>query len=209
MRMFYTLPEPNEAGLKWKEYERAAEKVRRIEERLQETQNERARLEQEVRDLGDAEIAELKAAILRGEDDPLARHDEHAKLVERLRALKREEAAVSQALPQAEEELRLTIYEHQHRWKDEADSALEKAIAEERKAYEKVRRLIEEPRTKRLYAESLAAWVRNVSPAFGTPDDVAGRSAIQNLESSVYAAEERMRERLEAERFTQQQEGVA
>src|SRR5829696_1000117 len=181
-RAFFSLPDPRESGLKWKQFEKARQNVERIETRLRQTQKERARLEGEIRDLGDAEVRELSQAILRGEDDPTARHDEHEKLVERLRDLKREEAAIAQALPRAEEELRQTIFEHQGRWKEEADTALEKAIAAERGAYERALELIQEPRRKRIYAENLAAWVRYPQPAFGVPSDVAALSTIQNLE---------------------------
>src|SRR5215204_5159845 len=134
-RAFYSLPDPREVGLKWKPYEQAHSKVERIEKRLRETQNERARLEQEIRELGDHEVHELSQAILRGEDDPLTGRGEHQRLIERLRTLKREEAAVSQALPQAEEELRQTVFESQHKWKEEVDGALDGAIQEEHKAY--------------------------------------------------------------------------
>src|SRR5215211_2078205 len=123
-RAFYSLPDPREVGLKWKQFEKARQNVERIEGRLRKTQNERARLEQEIRDLGDAEVRELSQAILAGTDDPSAKHGEHEKLVERVRSLKREEQAISQALPVAEEELRQTVFEYQHKWKDEADTAL-------------------------------------------------------------------------------------
>src|SRR5215218_6010167 len=205
MRAFYTLPEPKEAGLKWREYERARAKVERIEQRLRETQRERARLEQEIRDLGEDEVRELARAILEGTDDPTARSGEHEKLVERLRDLKREEAAIAQALPRAEEELRQTIFEHQGRWKEEADTALEKAIQEERKAYEKALKLIQEPRRRRIYAENLAAWVRYPQPTFGVPSDVAALSAIQNLQSGAYVAEEKLEERRAGERLEAQE----
>ena len=200
-RVFYSLPDPREVGLKWKPYEQARSKVERIEKRLRETQKERARLEGEIRDLGDTEVRELSQAILRGEGDPTARSGEHAKLVERLRTLKREEAAISQALPQAEEELRQVVYEHQHRWKDEADTALEKAIAEERAAYDKALELIQEPRRKRIYAENLSGWVRYPQPTFSEPSDVAALSAIQNLGSGPENAEQRMQERRAAEQL--------
>jgi septal ring factor EnvC (AmiA/AmiB activator) len=122
-RVFYSLPDPREVGLKWKQFEKARQKVERIEKGLHDTQNERARLEQEVRELGENEVRELARAILEGTDDPSAKHGEHEKLVERLRTLKREEQAIAQALPVAEEELRQTVFEYQHKWKDEADSA--------------------------------------------------------------------------------------
>src|SRR5829696_170533 len=208
-RAFYSLPDPRKGGLKWKPYEQAREKVSRIEKRLRETQKERARLEGEIRDLGDTEVRELSQAILRGEDDPLAKHDEHQRLVERLRALKREEAAVSRALPQAEEELRQVVYEHQHRWKDEADVALAEAIQAEHKAYAKATELLEGPRARRMYLEALSGWVRYPTPSFGAPSDVVARSAIQRLEGDAVLAEEKMAERRQAEQLALEQEWAA
>jgi hypothetical protein len=205
-RAFYSLPDPREVGLKWKPYEQTRSKVERIERRLRETQKERARLEQEIRDLGDAEIRELSQAILRGEDDPTARHDEHAKLVERLRNLKREEAAIARALPQAEEELRQVVYEHQHKWKEEADGALANAIQAERRAYAKAIELLEGPRARRMYLEALSGWVRYPAPTFGAPSDVVARSAIQRLEGDAVLAEEKMAERRQAERLASEAE---
>jgi hypothetical protein len=211
-RAFYTLPEPKEAGLKWREYERARAKVERIDERLQQAKRARAEIEQEIKHLDDSAVRELAQAVLAGEDDPAAKHDEHEKLVARLRDLRREEQAVSQARPVAEEELRQVVYEHQHRWKQEADKALEKAIRDERGAYAKAQELIEKPRAKRLYLEALASWVRYPQPTFSTPADAGVPTAIQNLLSGNFAAEERMRERTHNEQLQeeqQQQEGVA
>jgi hypothetical protein len=37
--------------------------------------------------------------------------------------------------------------------------------------------------------------VRSVEPTFGTPDDVVGRSTIQNLQSGAYVAEQKLEER--------------
>ena len=209
-RAFYTLPEPKGAGLKWREFEKAREKVQRIDKRLQETGRERARLEQEIKDLDAAAVRELAEAVLAGTDDPAADHGEHAKLVQRLQTLRREEQAIQQALPRAEEELRLTVFEHQHRWKDEADAALEKSLAEERQAYEKAEALVSEPRARRLYLEALAGWVRSPSPTFGVNVDTATAVAMQNLASGVYAAEQRLEERRYNEQvMAAQQQGVA
>jgi len=97
--------------------------------------------------------------------------------------------------------LRQVVYEHQHRWKDEADTALEKAIAEERAAYDKALELIQEPRRKRIYAENLSGWVRYPQPTFSEPSDVAALSAIQNLGSGPENAEQRMQERRAAEQL--------
>jgi hypothetical protein len=166
-------------------------------------------VEEQIRRLGDAEVTELAQAILAGEDDPGARHDEHEKLVAELREFRRQEQALSQALPQTEGELRQVVYESQHRWKEEADRALEKAIGEERKAYDKALKLIQEPRRKRIYAETLSQWVRNVGPTFGEPSDVAALSAMQNLGQGPYYAEQKLEERRLQEQLEQQQEGVA
>jgi hypothetical protein len=163
-------------------------------------------VEEQIRRLGDAEVTELAQAILAGEDDPAARHDEHEKLVAELREFRRQEQALSRALPQTEEELRQVVYENQHRWKEEADRALEKAIGEERQAYDKALKLIQEPRRKRIYAETLSQWVRNVGPTFGEPSDVAALSAMQNLGQGPFLAEQKLEERRLQE---QQQEGVA
>jgi hypothetical protein len=209
-RGFYSLPNPREVGLKWKAFERAQEKIARVEERLRDVKRRRAEAEEQIKRLGDAEVSELARAILEGADDPVARHDEHEKLVAELRELRRQEQALTQALPQTEEELRQVVYENQHRWKAEADSALEKAIQEERKAYDKALQLIEEPRRRRIYAETLAGWVRYPSPTFGEPSDVAARSAMQNLGSGAYSAEQKMQERRHNEQLQeQQQDGAA
>jgi len=208
-RAFYSLPDPREVGLKWRAFSKAREKVERIEKRLHDTQNERARLEQEVRELGENEVRELAQAILEGTDDPSAKHGEHEKLVERLRTLKREEQAIAQALPVAEEELRQTVFEYQHRWKDEADSALEKAIAEEQGAYAKAIALMEGPRLRRMHLEALSGWVRYPTSAFGAPSDVVARSAIQRLEGDAAFAEEKMAERHQAEQLEREQEEAA
>jgi len=205
-RSFYSLPNPKELGLKWKEYERSRQKVERIEERLHSTQNERARLEQEVRELGEEEVRELAQAILEGTDDPTARHGEHEKLVERVRALKREEQAIAQALPVAEEELRQVVFEHQPAWIGEADGALAKALREEHKAYARAIELIEGPRLRRMYLEALSGWVRYPTSAFGAPTDVVARSAIQRLEGDAAFASEKMAERQGAEQLQREQE---
>ena len=64
-RGFYSLPDPREVGLKWREFEKAREKVDRIEQRLREAKNTRAQVEERVRLLGDTEVSELAQAILK------------------------------------------------------------------------------------------------------------------------------------------------
>jgi hypothetical protein len=213
-RMFYNLPDPRGVGLKWKPYEQAREKVERIEERLHRVKNERARLEEEIRQLDAAGVRDLAAAVLAGDDDPAADHGEHEKLVARLRDSKRQTEAIQQALPRAEEELRQTVFGHQGRWKEEADKELGKAIEEERAAYAKAEALISEPRAKRLYLEALAAWVRYPAPTFGANADTAIPTALSRLQADVYAAEQRIEERryneqAEAEQNQHAEQGVA
>lgn len=194
-RVFYSLPAPKSVGLKWRQYELSREKISRVEGRLREAQRRRQDVEKRIKHLGDAEVTELAQAILAGEDDPAARHDEHEKLVAELRELRRQEQALSRALPQTEEELRQVVYEHQHRWKEEADAALERAIRDERKAYAKAQELIEKPRAKRIYAEELSKWVRYPQPTFSTPADVGVPTAIQPLQASAERAEQQLEER--------------
>ena len=208
-RLFYSLPDPRRVGLKWREFEKACEKVRRIEQRLQAAQNKRAQAEEKIRQEKDADVRTLAESILRGEDDPAAPTQELEGLAEKLRELRRQEQALSQALPQAEEEFRQTVFEHQRRWMEEADAALEKAIADERKAYDRALQLIQEPRRKRIYAETLSGWVRSVSPTFGEPSDVAALSAIQNLGQGPYLAEQKLEERRYNEQLQAQQDGAA
>lgn len=207
-RAFYSLPDPREVGLKWRQYEAAREKVRRIEQRQREAEEAERGLRQRIRELEDSGVRSLADAILEGSADPGAPAEQLEELGAKLREQRRLREALSQALPQAEEELRKVVYEHQHRWKAEADRALEKAIAEERKAYDKALRLIQEPRARRIYAEALSGWARYPQPTFGTPSDVAALSAIQNLASGAYVAEEKMRERARAEQLQEQQQEV-
>lgn len=212
-RTFYQLPDPQEGGLKWRAFERGKQKLNRVEGRLREAQKRRGEVEEQIKNLGDKEVTELAQAILAGEADPAARHAEHEALVAELRVLKREEEALAQALPQAEEELRQEIFDHQREWIPQADKALERAITEERRSYAKAVELIEGPRAKRLFLEALAKWIRYPQSTFsGGGGDVTARSVIQNLGGDALLAEERMAERRHAELLQlqqQQEEGVA
>ena len=209
-RAFYSLPDPREVGLKWKQYEQARAKVERIEERQREAGEAEANLNKRIRELEDVGVRSLAEAILKGSADPSAPTEQLEELGAKLREQRRVRDALSQALPKAEEELRQVVYEHQHRWKEEADSALERAIQEERKAYDKALQLIQEPRRRRIYAELLAAWVRYPQPTFGEPSDVAALSAMQNLQAGAYSAEQKLEERRQAElEQLQEQEAVS
>jgi hypothetical protein len=209
-RGFYSLPDPREVGLKWRQFEQAREKVRRIEQRHREAAEGEANLQQHIRKLEDVGVRSLAEAILEGSADPSAPTEQLEKLGAKLREQRRLRDAIAQALPKAEEELRQVVYEHQARWIEEADAALERAIRDERKAYAKAQELIEKPRAKRLYLEALARWVRYVQPTFGTNADVAIPTAIQPLTASADRAEQQLQERRYNEQLQeQQQEGVA
>lgn len=208
-RGFYSLPDPREVGLKWRQYEQAREMVTRIEQRQREVGRKAQELEARIREEQNADVRELAQAIFKGEDDPAAPTQELEGLAEKLREQRRQREALAQALPRAEEELRQVVYAHQGRWIEEADAALERAIRDERKAYAKAQELIEKPRAKRLYLEAFARWVRYPQPAFGTPADVAIPTAIQPLAASADRAESQLQERRYNEQLQQQQEGVA
>ena len=211
-RGFYSLPDPREVGLRWKAYEQAREKIRRIEQRRREAAEAEANLNKRIREEQNEDVRQLAQSILAGEDDPAAPTQELEGLAEKLREQRRQAEALKQALPQAEEELRQVVYENQPRWKAEADSALEKAIAEERKAYDKALKLIEGPRARRIYAEALSQWVRSVQSTFSASSDVAALAAMQNLGSGAYVAEQKMQERAYHEQLQErqeQEEGVA
>jgi hypothetical protein len=136
MRQFHNpLPDPEQAGLKWKPYEEAREKITRIEERSRE--------------------AGMKAKALAGDADPAAPVEELDSLGTELREVRRERQALDEALPEAEEELRRTAWEHQEEWTSQADEALAKAIEEERSAYARAQEIAQKARERRLYFEAL------------------------------------------------------
>ena len=104
--------------------------------------------------------------------------------------------ALEQALPQAEEEFRHTIYDNQAVWKSQADKLLVKALEAEREAYEQARQIAEKARRRRQYAEALAMWVRNPSPTFGAPSDVTIAATVhQTWTDDLERCERQMHER--------------
>ena len=212
VRVFYSLPSPKDLDLKWKPFEVAKAKVERLDAQLKDVQRKRAQKQEAIRRLEEEELQERTAAALEGADFQRdAKQAEREKLEAEIREYDKEEQALLMARPRAEEALRMLVFERQAEWAPEADKVLERAIEEERAAYDKALKLIEGPRHRRRYAESLAAWVRRPEPSFGANADTAALVAIQNLQSGAYAAEERLRERrqVEALQAQQQEEGVA
>jgi chromosome segregation ATPase len=156
MRQFHNpLPDPEQAGLKWKPYEEAREKITRIEERSREAGMKAKALEQRIREEERADVRKLAQSILAGDADPAAPVEELDSLGTELREVRRERQALDEALPEAEEELRRTAWEHQEEWTSQADEALAKAIEEERSAYARAQEIAQKARERRLYFEAL------------------------------------------------------
>jgi hypothetical protein len=206
-RQFYSLPEPGELGLEWKAYEEGREKIARIESRHQEAAQAARDLEQRIREEQSADVRKLAQSILAGEDDPAASTEALEGFAGELREQRRLKEALDQALPRAEEEFRQTTYANQGMWASQADKLLLKAIAEERKAYERARQIAEKARRRRQYAEALAKWVRNPSPTFGAPSDVTIAATVQQTwTDDLERCERQMHER---QKHEQTEDGAA
>jgi hypothetical protein len=209
-RQFYSLPEPGELGLEWKAFEEGREKIGRIDSRRQEAAQAARDLEQRIREEQSANVRELARSILAGKDDPAAPTEVLEGFAGELREQRRLKEALEQALPQAEEEFRHTIYDNQAVWKSQADKVLLAAMDEERKAYERARQIAEKARRRRQYAETLAKWVRNPSPSFSAPSDVTIAATVQQTwTDDLERCERQMHEREQYERTQTSEEGVA
>jgi hypothetical protein len=90
---------------------------------------------------------------------------------------------------------------HREEWSAEVDAALEKAIAAERKAYEKAMATALKARERRQHLETFASWVRRLPPVWSPPGDVAVQGAFGQLAADTDRAERQMRERAENERL--------
>jgi hypothetical protein len=209
-RQFYRLPEPGELGLEWEAFEAGREKMARVEGRRQEAAQSARDLEQRIREEQSADVRKLAQSILAGNADPAASTEELEGLAGELREQRRLKEALEQALPQAEEEFRHTIYDNQAVWKSQADKVLLAALEEERKAYERARQIAEKARRRRQYAEALANWVRRPSASFGTPSDVTIAATVQQTwTDDLERCERQMHERQQNERTETTEDGAA
>jgi hypothetical protein len=210
-RVFYSLPNPGEVGLKWKPYEQAREKIVRIEQRSRKAGQSAQDLQQRIRQEQRADVRKLAESILAGNADPAAPVEELEGLAGDLRDQRRLRDALEQALPEAEEGLRRTAYEHQAEWTSQADKALEQAIEEEREAYQRAQEIAQQARARRLYLEALAQWTRKVPSTFGVPADVAIPSTVQGWEEDASRCERQMHERRQNEQLEREttEEGAA
>jgi hypothetical protein len=204
VKTIHSLPSPEQLvqlGLQWKPYEQAREKIRRIEERSRQATTKAKALEQRIREEERADVRKLAQSILAGADDPAAPLSELDSLGTELREARRERQALDEALPQAEERLRRTAWEHQEEWTSQADEALEQAIEEERAAYQRAQEIAQEARERRLYLEALADWTRRVPQTFSVPADVAIPSTVQGWEADTARSERLLHERQQNERL--------
>jgi hypothetical protein len=208
MRQFHNLPDPEQAGLKWKPYEEAREKIARIEERSRDAGTKAKALEERIREEERADVRKLAQSILAGNADPAAPVEELEGLGADLREQRRLRDALGEALPAAEEELRRTAWEHQEGWTLQADEALEEAIEEEREAYQRAQEIAQEARAKRIYLEALADWTRKVPPTFSVPADVTIASAVQGWEEDTARSERQMHERQQNEQLAREAESL-
>lgn len=208
MPQFFSLPDPERVGLKWKAYEQAREKIARIEERRQEAGTTARDLEQRIKAEQRADVRKLAQSILSGNADPAAPIEELEGLGGELREQRRLREALDQALPEAEEELRQAAYEHRDEWSAQADEALQQALEEEREAYRRAQEIAQKARAKRLYLEALSDWTRKVPPSFGTPADVTIASTGERWEEDAQRCERQMHERRQNERL-EREEGAA
>ena len=199
-RQFHNLPSPEQEGLKWKPYEQARQKIERIEERSREASMKARALEQRIREEERADVRKLAESILSGNADPAAPVSELEGLGAELREQRRLRDALEQAMPEAEEQLRQTAWEHKEEWTSQADEALAKGIEAERVAYQRARKIAEEARERRLYLEALAEWTRRVPQTFSPPADVSVRSAFDRLAADTNQAERLLHERQQNER---------
>jgi hypothetical protein len=194
-RQFYSLPEPGQVGLEWAAYEEGREKIARIVERHQEAQRAAQDLQRRIKENQDGDVRRLARAILQGKADPAVEEEALQGLASELREERRLREALEAALPEAEEELRRTVYENQAVWKSQADKVLLKAMEAEREAYERAREIAQKARTRRQYAEALCNWVRTLAP-FNLPGDVTIASTVQQRwEEDLGRCERQMHER--------------
>jgi DNA repair ATPase RecN len=201
MRQFHNLPDPEQAGLEWKPYEQARQKIARLEERSREATTKAKTLEQRIREEERADVRKLAQSILSGNADPAAPVQELEELGSELREARRERQALDEALPEAEEQLRRAAWEHQGAWTSEADEALAKAIEEEREAYRRAQEMAQEARERRLYLEALTDWTRKVPSTSSVPADVTIASSVQGWEEDATRCELRMHERRQNEQI--------
>jgi hypothetical protein len=199
-KMFHSLPNPEELGFSWPAFDKALERIRNVEARRQEADATVQQLQEGIASENQQDIARLAQAIASREPDPAPPGLED--LADELREQRRLGKALEEAEPRAEGALARVVAEHREEWGEEVDAALEKAIAAERKAYEKAMQTTLKARERRQYLETLASWVRTTPPVWSPPGDVAVQGAFGQLSQDADRAERQMHERAENGRLT-------
>jgi hypothetical protein len=206
-RQFHSLPSPQEVGLRWQPYEHGRAKVADIEQRIREASTQTKSLKERIKGLERHDVRTLAKSLLDGSADPGARTEEIEDLARELREARRLKDALDQVLPEVEEQLRQTAWEHQEEWTSQADKALEEAIKEEREAYRRAQEIAQEARERRLYLEALSSWTRRVPQTFTVPADMTIASTAEQWEQDAARSELRMHERRGNERIEREATG--
>ena len=199
MKVFHSLPNPEEMGFSWAPFSSALERIRNVEGRRREAERTASELQERIASEKGQDIKRLADAIASGNPDPAPPGLED--LTEELREQQRLARALEEAEPRAEGELLKAAQEHREEWASEVDGALEKAIKAERQAYEKASATLQKARGRRQHIEALSQWVRTTPPVFSPPSDATVPATFGQLREDADRAERQLRERQEQERL--------
>jgi predicted transcriptional regulator len=197
VKTFHSLPDPEEMGFSWPAFAKALERIRNVESRRREAERTAQELQERIRNETDADIQKLAQAIASGSPDPAPPGLED--LTHELREQQRLAKALEEAEPRAEGELLKVAQANREEWADEVDAALKKAIAAERRVYEKAMAPLLKARERRQHVEALSRWVRTTPPVFSPPSDATVPAAFANLGEDAGRAERQLAELQERE----------
>jgi hypothetical protein len=197
MKTFHSLPSPEEMGFSWPAFAAALERLANVESRRREAERTAQELQERIRDENQQDIKRLADAIASGSPDPAppGLEDLRAELVEQQRLGR----ALEEAEPRAEGELLKVAQANREEWAAEVDAALAKAVAAERRAYEKAMAPLLKARERRQHIEALSRWVRTTPPVFSPPSDATLPAAFANLGEDAGRAERQLAELQEHE----------
>ena len=197
MKTFHSLPNPEEMGFSWPAFAKALERLANVESRRAEAERTAQELQERIRNETDADIQKLAQAIASGDPDPAPPGLED--LTHELREQQRLAKALEEAEPRAEGELLKVAQANREEWAAEVDAALEKAIAAERRAYEKAMAPLLKARERRQHIEALSRWVRTTPPVFSPPSDATVPATFGQLSEDADRAERQLAELQERE----------
>jgi hypothetical protein len=197
MKVFHSLPDPEEMGFSWPAFAKALERLANVESRRREAERTAQELQERIRNETDADIQKLAQAIASGDPDPAPPGLED--LTDELREQQRLAKALEEAEPRAEGELLKVAQANREEWAAEVDAALKKAITAERRVYEKAMAPLLKARERRQHIEALSRWVRTTPPVFSPPSDATVPAAFANLGEDAGRAERQLAELQERE----------